>query len=72
MDQYTGTTKWFQRDKGYGFITRDDAKDFFVHFSNIKMDGYKTLEKGQKVRFEVKEDPKGPQAVNVTPEPVES
>lgn len=68
MDKtFAGTTKWFDRKKGYGFLTRDDGKDFFVHFSNIVMDGYKTLEKGQKVEFGVREDAKGPQAVNVIP-----
>ena len=62
-----GVTKWFDKKKGYGFVTSDDGKDFFIHFSNISMEGYKVLEKGQKVRFEVKPDVKGPQAVNVSP-----
>lgn len=62
-----GKTKWFDKKKGYGFITRDDGKDFFVHYSNIDVTGFKTLEKDQPVTFEVKEDAKGPQAVSVVP-----
>lgn len=63
----TGKTKWFDKKKGYGFITRDDGKDFFVHYKNINVTGFKTLEPEQAVTFDVKEDTKGPQAVNVTP-----
>lgn len=61
-----GTVKWFNESKGYGFISPEEGKDVFVHFSEIKMDGFKTLSEGQLVQFEVTEGPKGPQAVNVT------
>ncbi|MCK5738492.1 cold-shock protein [bacterium] len=60
-----GTVKWFNGSKGYGFITRDEGDDVFVHFRAIEGDGYKTLEEGQKVEFEVEEGPKGLQAANV-------
>jgi len=64
--ELTGTVKWFSKEKGYGFITRDDNKgDVFVHFSAIKQEGFKTLNQGQKVKFEVEEDVKGPKAKNV-------
>lgn len=63
----TGTVKWFRNEKGYGFITGEDGQDVFVHFSAIEMDGYKTLEEGQKVTFEVTQGPKGLQAANVKP-----
>ncbi len=64
--ELTGTVKWFSKEKGYGFITRDDNKgDVFVHFSAIKQEGFKTLNQGQKVKFEVEEDAKGPKAKNV-------
>ncbi|MFO7883133.1 MAG: cold-shock protein [Petrotogales bacterium] len=63
----TGTVKWFNGSKGYGFITKDDGGDVFVHFSAINMDGFKTLQEGQRVEFEVEEGSKGPQAVNVSP-----
>ena len=61
-----GTVKWFNATKGYGFITSEDDKDVFVHFSAIQMEGFKTLEEGQTVSFEVVEGDKGPQAANVT------
>jgi CspA family cold shock protein len=61
-----GTVKWFNAEKGFGFITGEDEKDVFVHFSQIKSDGYKSLEEGQKVSFDVTKGPKGPQAENVT------
>ncbi len=61
-----GTVKWFNGNKGYGFITKDDGGDIFVHFSAIEMDGFKTLSEGQRVEFEVEEGPKGPQATKVT------
>jgi CspA family cold shock protein len=61
-----GTVKWFNGDKGYGFITLDDGKDVFVHFSAINADGYKTLEEGQKVTLDVEDSDRGPQAANVT------
>ena len=61
----TGTVKWFDSKKGFGFISCDDGKDVFVHFSAINSDGFKTLEEGQKVKFEVVEGARGPQAANV-------
>ena len=60
-----GTVKWFNAEKGYGFITGEDGNDVFVHFSAIQAEGYKTLEEGQAVSFEVKEGDRGPQAANV-------
>ncbi|MBQ1478040.1 MAG: cold-shock protein [Erysipelotrichaceae bacterium] len=62
----TGKVKWFNATKGYGFITGDDGQEVFVHFSAILADGYKTLEDGQAVEYDVNEGEKGPQAVNVT------
>ena len=63
-----GIVKWFNGDKGFGFITPDDgSKDLFVHHSEIKMDGYKSLKDGQKVEFEVGQGQKGPCAINVKP-----
>jgi CspA family cold shock protein len=61
-----GTVKWFNASKGYGFIQRQTGEDVFVHFSAIMMDGYKSLNEGQSVEFEVKKGPKGLQAENVT------
>lgn len=61
-----GTVKWFNATKGYGFVTSEEGKDVFVHFSAIQMDGFKTLEEGDNVDFEVVEGDKGPQAANVT------
>jgi CspA family cold shock protein len=64
----TGTVKWFNDAKGYGFIAPEDGtKDVFVHHSNIAGNGFKTLAEGAKVEFEVREGQKGPEAVNVTP-----
>ncbi|MDU1412515.1 MAG: cold-shock protein [Clostridium sp.] len=60
-----GTVKWFNSEKGYGFITGEDGVDVFAHFSQIGGDGYKTLEEGQKVSFEVVDGAKGPQAGNI-------
>ncbi len=60
-----GTVKWFNAEKGFGFISTEDEGDVFVHFSAIQSDGYKTLEEGQKVEFEIVEGAKGPQAANV-------
>jgi CspA family cold shock protein len=60
-----GTVKWFNDAKGYGFITSDDGKDIFVHFSAIEGDGFKTLSEGQRVSFEVTQSAKGEQAANV-------
>ncbi|MCD6103169.1 MAG: cold-shock protein [Thermotogae bacterium] len=62
---YTGTVKWFDSKKGYGFITRDEGEDVFVHFSAINMDGFKVLQESQRVQFEIQEGSKGPQAANV-------
>lgn len=61
----TGTVKWFNAEKGFGFITGEDGKDVFVHFSAIQSDGYKTLEEGQSVTFDVEEGQRGPQATSV-------
>ena len=61
-----GTVKWFNSDKGYGFITGEDGKDVFAHFSQINSDGFRTLEEGQKVSFEITQGPKGPQAENIS------
>jgi len=64
----TGTVKWFNESKGFGFITPDNGgSDVFVHFSAIQAQGFKTLAEGQKVNFEVQDSPKGPQASNVVP-----
>ncbi len=60
-----GTVKWFDNSKGYGFISRSSGKDVFVHHSAIQGEGYKSLEEGQEVQFEVTKGPKGDQAVNV-------
>ena len=60
-----GTVKWFNSEKGYGFITGEDGKDVFVHFSALNMDGFKELKDGERVEFEVVEGEKGPQAANV-------
>ena len=62
----TGTVKWFNAAKGYGFISREDGEDVFVHYSAIAGDGFRSLEEGQRVEFEVTEGRKGPQAANVT------
>lgn len=61
-----GTVKWFNASKGFGFIAQDDGTDVFVHYSAINIDGYKTLEEGARVTFEVVEGNKGPAAENVT------
>ncbi len=61
-----GTVKWFNNAKGYGFITRENGEDLFVHFKAIVGEGYKTLKQGEAVQFEVEQGPKGLQAVNVT------
>ena len=60
-----GTVKWFNNQKGYGFITAEDGKDVFVHFSGLNMEGFKTLEEGAVVEFDITDGAKGPQAVNV-------
>ena len=61
-----GTVKWFNESKGYGFITADEGKDVFVHYSAIQGEGFKTLNEGQKVSFDIVNGEKGPQAANVT------
>lgn len=66
MCMATGTVKWFNAGKGYGFITPSDGgSDVFAHFSAIEMDGYKTLKEGQQVEYEVQQGPKGPQASRI-------
>ena len=62
----TGTVKWFNAEKGFGFIQRDNGSDVFVHFSAIQGDGFKTLEEGQKVNFDMTKGARGEQAENVT------
>ena len=62
-----GKVKWFNPDKGYGFISREDGDDLFVHFSEIQVDGYKTLNQGQAVEFEIAQSDKGLQASKVVP-----
>lgn len=66
-EKQTGTVKWFNDDKGYGFIERESGKDLFVHFRSIVGEGRRTLTDGQKVEFTEAQGPKGPQAENVTP-----
>ena len=61
----TGTVKWFNKNKGYGFIVANGEKDIFVHFSSIKGKGYRVLEQGEEVLFDLVQTPKGPQAFNV-------
>ena len=63
-----GTVKWFNKDKGFGFITGEDGKDYFIHFSGIAGEGFKSLEEGQNVTFNVTEGQKGPMAVDVSAE----
>jgi CspA family cold shock protein len=64
-ERVTGTVKWFNGGKGYGFISREGGEDIFVHFSAIQSDGYRNLQEGQKVEFAVEKGPKGLQAANV-------
>ena len=65
-DRETGTVKWFNDSKGYGFIEREDGDDVFVHFSAIQGDGFRSLAEGQQVEFSVEQGPKGLQAADVT------
>lgn len=65
MDRLKGTVKWFNNAKGYGFIGRDDGPDVFVHYSAISGEGYKSLQEGDAVEFEIVQGQKGPQAANV-------
>jgi CspA family cold shock protein len=65
-ERVTGTVKWFNGSKGYGFISREDGEDVFVHYSAIQSEGFRTLEEGQRVEFTVERGPKGLQAANVT------
>lgn len=66
VERLNGTVKWFNNAKGYGFIGRDDGPDVFVHYSAITAEGYKSLQEGDKVEFEIVQGQKGPQAANVT------
>lgn len=65
-DVITGTVKWFNESKGFGFLEREDGPDVFVHFSAINSEGFRSLTEGQKVQFSVMQGQKGPQAENVT------
>ncbi|KAF0108012.1 MAG: cold shock protein (beta-ribbon CspA family) [Anaerolineaceae bacterium] len=64
-ERVTGTVKWFNASKGYGFLAREGGPDVFVHFSAIQNEGFKTLNEGQQVEFEIEQGPKGLQAANV-------
>ncbi len=66
VERMKGTVKWFNNAKGYGFIGRDDGPDVFVHYSAITSEGYKSLQEGDQVEFEITQGQKGPQAANVT------
>ncbi|MEW6068579.1 MAG: cold shock domain-containing protein [Nitrospirota bacterium] len=61
-----GTVKWFNESKGYGFITKEDGGDVFVHYSEVQGNGFRTLAEGQAVSFEIADGPKGPKAIKVT------
>jgi len=64
-ERVTGTVKWFNGSKGYGFISREDGEDVFVHYSAIQTEGFRTLDEGQRVEFTIEQGPKGLQATNV-------
>lgn len=64
-ERINGTVKWFNSSKGYGFLTQNNGADVFVHFTEIRSDGFRTLEEGQRVEFSVEQGPKGLQAKNV-------
>ena len=66
-ERVTGTVKWFNGSKGYGFISREDGDDVFVHYSAIQTEGFRNLEEGQRVEFTVEQGPKGLQATRVVP-----
>jgi len=68
MPRHTGTVSWFSRAKGYGFIKEDGGSDLFVHHTGIRMEGFRALEGGQRVSFEIGNGPKGAQAEDVVPE----
>ena len=67
-ERVTGTVKWFNASKGYGFIEQQDGPDIFVHFSTIQAEGFRTLREGQTVEFTIEQGPKGLQAANVVPQ----
>jgi CspA family cold shock protein len=69
VERLKGTVKWFNNAKGYGFLGRDDGPDVFIHYSSITTEGYKSLQEGDKVEFEIVQGQKGPQAANVTKVP---
>ena len=66
VERLKGTVKWFNNAKGYGFLGREDGPDVFIHYSSITTEGYKSLQEGDKVEFEIVQGQKGPQAANVT------
>jgi CspA family cold shock protein len=66
VDRLKGTVKWFNNAKGYGFLGRDEGPDVFIHYSSISSEGYKSLQEGDQVEFEIVQGQKGPQAANVT------
>ena len=65
-ERVRGTVKWFNREKGYGFISREGGDDVFVHYSSIQGEGFRNLDEGEEVEFTIESSPKGPQATNVT------